>query len=280
MSSRLNKSEFLPYAPNSSDDHQVRINHDDCPAGVDTRQRLYIKRLKDGTVVAFCHNCGESGVSKSKIRNIYSYIKSSLSYAISSKDLRMPVDGLSDPLQWPTQAQAWLYKYGLTRTEIIARGITYSPQYGRIVFPLYMGGNYIGWQGRSLDQTLNPPKYINRLDKGRTVGNCGEVAAYPPASDHVVLCEDMVSSVKVSRQINAICTLGTNPTDEVINWITKNYDYVLIWFDNDKPDVREKQIYYYRFLQALLPGRVELITSIKGDPKNHTDDEIKSILRL
>lgn len=43
----------------------IRINHSNCPAGTDRRQRLYITKTYDGKrLLAYCHNCGLSGSSR------------------------------------------------------------------------------------------------------------------------------------------------------------------------------------------------------------------------
>lgn len=46
------------------------INHDDCPAGEDTKGRLYVTKTDNGMLLAYCHHCGGKGVVTSKIQNI------------------------------------------------------------------------------------------------------------------------------------------------------------------------------------------------------------------
>lgn len=45
---------------------QVHVNHVDCEAGRDTRERLYVKRNSTTEWVAYCHNCGLGGVIRHK----------------------------------------------------------------------------------------------------------------------------------------------------------------------------------------------------------------------
>jgi hypothetical protein len=211
----MNKDEFLPYAPDCVGD-QVRVDHDACSAGADTKRRLYIKRLTDGTVLAYCHNCGESGYHRSKIKNI-TYKSRKTSLVLNPKDIRMPQDSIHDTSLWPKEALMWLFKYGITLVEIKERGIAYSPKFGRVCFPLYMHGDYIGWQGRSLDESTNPPKYLTMVDQRRSGGNVALMQSSTASSkNEVVLVEDLVSAIKVSRQVDCGCTLGTHPTTEAI----------------------------------------------------------------
>ncbi len=46
------------------------INHDGCPAGEDTKGRLYVTKTDNGILLAYCHHCGGKGVVTSKIQNI------------------------------------------------------------------------------------------------------------------------------------------------------------------------------------------------------------------
>ena len=61
----------------------VRINHDPCPSGVDTKRRLYITRVQADPrkVIAYCHNCQDDGGLLTKeyerFRNRHAYKTSS-----------------------------------------------------------------------------------------------------------------------------------------------------------------------------------------------------------
>ena len=59
MSSKLERSEFVPYAPK---DRGVQIHIHHCKQGYHN-DRLYIRRNEDESIVAYCHHCGKSGYS-------------------------------------------------------------------------------------------------------------------------------------------------------------------------------------------------------------------------
>jgi len=272
---KLNPSEYLEHAPTESG-AQVHVNHEGCSAGLDRKKRLYIKRLPDNSVVAYCHHCGSSGYYTDKITNIHRVVKPPLEESQSAKNLLLPKDVINDATQWPIDARGWLLKYGITEKEIKEHGIVYSPSVDRLLFPLYMDGNYIGWQGRSLTQDRDVPKYLTTVDSNNPSGNCG-VYKHGPDSSTAVLVEDIISAIKVSRTADAIALLGSHPTSEVINWIANRYSNIYIWLDNDKPEVIKQQNKLASLFKVLVSGKVELILTDK-DPKNHSDTEIKGLI--
>lgn len=270
----MRSNEFIHDAP-STPGEQVHVNHEGCRAGVDTKKRLYIKRTHDGTVVAYCHHCGESGVSRSKYRHISSYSTPKPTSVSHTRDIRLPVDVLKNTSMWPKAAIGWLLKYGISFKEITDYGITFSPRYNRICFPLYMDGVYIGWQGRSLDPDADPPKYLTMVDPKNPNGN---VACYIKGgtSDKCVLVEDCVSAIKVCRQVSTVSLLGSHLKDDSIVWIANRWDDVAIWLDNDKPEVLKEQQRLHRLFGML--GKSRLILT-PNDPKCYTDMEIREWLK-
>jgi len=55
----LESDVFAKYCLPTNPGNQFHFNHADCPAGVDLKQRLYIKHTEDGKMwVAWCHHCG------------------------------------------------------------------------------------------------------------------------------------------------------------------------------------------------------------------------------
>lgn len=273
---RLNPSEFMEHAPQT--EGQVHVNHEGCPEGTDRKQRLYIKRLPDNTVLAYCHHCGLSGIHKERVANIHRVKRQPVVEGKLAKDLRLPKDVLKDETRWPREAIGWLLKYGITDTEIRKYGIVYSPSLDRLLLPLYMDGNYIGWQGRSFAKDGDSPKYITTVDSNNPNGNCGVYACNIPRHT-AVLVEDVLSAIRVSRRVDAIALIGSHPTSEVVNWIVnRGYKKLVIWLDNDKQVVKDTQSDLQNLL-TLMGCEVELVLTSK-DPKDHSDNEIKELLKL
>ena len=273
---RLNPSEFMEHAPEEPGG-QVHINHEGCSAGVDRKKRLYIKRLPDNSVLAYCHHCSCSGIYRTKITNVHLRKKSHL-VPKDPKDIRLPIDIVKDTTLWPSTAHGWLIKYGITKDEVKNNGIVYSPSLDRLLFPLYMDGDYIGWQGRRLSDDEEQPKYITMVDRLRPTGNCSQ-HRQPSGSDNAVIVEDILSAIKVQRQgVDSIALLGSHPTPELINWIASRYKNIFILLDNDKPEVKKQQQRLNSLFKVLVEGEVKLVLTDR-DPKDYSDNEIKECLK-
>lgn len=255
---------------------QTHVNHENCPAGADRKKRLYIKHLSDGGHLFYCHHCSCSGIYRTKITNVH-FKKQSHLVPKDPKDIRLPIDIVKDTTLWPSTAHGWLIKYGITKDEVKNNGIVYSPSLDRLLFPLYMDGDYIGWQGRRLSDDEEKPKYITMVDRLRTTGNCSQ-HRQPSGSDNAIIVEDILSAIKTGRQgIDSIALLGSHPTPELINWIASRYKNIFIWLDNDKPEVKKQQQKLNNLFKVLVNGEVKLILTDK-DPKDYSDQEIKDKL--
>jgi hypothetical protein len=89
----------------------------------------------------------------------------------------------------------------------------------------------------------------------------------------VVLCEDIVSSIKVSRQIPTIAIHGSKiPTDwwPYLQGITS---CLVFWLDYDKYGEAVKQA-----SQARLRGFTSHVIRTKEDPKELSDEQITKVL--
>lgn len=141
------KSDFVDDIP-SEVGQQIRINHVNCTQGVDTRRRLYVKRISPNTVVAYCHNCGKKGV----VRTAAQMVRTRIIQKVCNS--RLPDDFTPEI---PVKYKAYLYKYRFTDSMIAQYGIGYSPALDRIVIPLKDGDKQVGWAARSLYET---PKWV------------------------------------------------------------------------------------------------------------------------
>lgn len=212
---------------------QHRFNHAKCPAGEDTRRRLYVKAVNpSSTWIAYCHNCGNSGASRrasGKSFNIHDALlerceTSGVTDTLnehSNSILNIVKAGLNDNLS--LAAKAWLYKCRLTDDDIKELGIKNFD--GHVAIPI----NDRSWQVRF----INAPtahRYTNFYPKD-------EQRHYYIREDATVniliLTEDIISAYRVSKysRCDAIACLGTN--------VPKNIDFsryngVNIWFDRDK----------------------------------------------
>src|SRR5210317_1255666 len=87
----------------------IRINHTDCDAGEDTRQRLYLTRTHadDTVVVGYCHNCQQGGkhsdTSYTKYRNEKHGVVNTI--PTIKDNVIVPDSVVTKLVDWPTDAK-------------------------------------------------------------------------------------------------------------------------------------------------------------------------------
>lgn len=270
----LHKDEYLPYAPDGVGE-QVRVNHEGCPAGEDTKRRLYIRRAEDGiTILAFCHHCRKRGsyntFATSNIKAAKSrYLPKS---SVKSEYVHYPASSCREPREWPSAARAWLYRYGITNKEIDSYGIFYNPDNLRVGIPVFGSGGVGAIQYRRIfPQWDSGPKY--------TTISSATVPLYRSRSwtsgSSVVLCEDAISTIKCGRHLPAAALIGTYLRDEHIYELVDRFDTFIIFLDDDNSDVRKQELLLKNRLDVF--GSARIIHTEK-DPKEYSDDELQEIL--
>jgi hypothetical protein len=90
----------------------------------------------------------------------------------------------------------------------------------------------------------------------------------------IVIVEDMFSAIKVGRHLPTIALLGAELKG--MSFLTR-FDNYLIWLDNDNATVKVKQAKIKQRLDLF--GECVIIKS-PNDPKDYTDEEIKTWLNL
>lgn len=269
----LRKEDYVNDAPASPG--QVHINHIGCPAGTDTRKRLYIRRTDDGcTILAHCHNCGESGfVFETGIRSL-STIKSIAHGSHSNTSntsrnpgtLALPRDFEGDPRGWSIQGRSWVYQYGITDAEIKKYGIGYSANSGRVILPAWEDGVLVGYQERRVLPNDTGPKYLTHWKEKGYVWKDLTIS-----KDTVVLCEDILSGIKLARHVSSVALIGTHLNRNHYAKILE-YKHIKIFLDNDNADVKMKAVKLKNDLSLYVPN-VSII-SIEKNPKACTNKEL------
>lgn len=231
---RIPPDEFRHAGEHLAVDQQVNIDHVFCSAGADTRARLYVKRTRDA-VLAYCHNCGGHGIvglRKSTVKSIEDLLIENEAVAQQGLgELVMPDDVMGDPDGWPAEAAAWLYHYGISRSEIINNEIGYSPSWDRVILPVFSGGKLVYWQGRAVRKGQDP-KYISAKAHNKVMFTA-HTTSMKKDRFKVFIVEDMLSAIKMSRYCDAIALLGTSPDIDDLTVRLENYKNVGIYLDPD-----------------------------------------------
>ena len=104
----------------------IRVNHEDCYAGEDTRRRLYITRVQaDPTLlVGYCHNCGTGDRVKT---NAWGTYRNHEVYNSKKDEIKEEIEepkSLVDMCDAPANAQRFLFERNLSLAEADSWGIS------------------------------------------------------------------------------------------------------------------------------------------------------------
>jgi len=194
-----------------------------------------------------------------------------LEYRIRPKQEAETKQDLFSPCtkELPQPAYAYLKQYGLTNQEIGENYLWHDD--GLLIFngdKFHCGRNFSG----------TGPKYVT---KGKVKGN--EVIFTNVPDDlgaecerllsSIVIVEDAVSAIKISRVCSAVPLMGAVIPMELILRLSKQFKNVFVWLDPDKKEEAPKQA-----LKAA-PFFDKVVTIWSGkDPKYYPNKEIKEFL--
>lgn len=227
MKPEINLKELVKnHLPPWNVETQHRLNHEGCPAGIDTRRRLYIKSVEPiGSWIGHCFNCGGSGVwFSNEPRSLTEVLKSKtthLSLTPSITQKKYSVDVYKEVAD--IRNKVWLYRYHLFEEDWNKLGIREVG--GDIVIPI----NDVSMQIRTLEGN---PKYINYIG---TEDNRGffERTDVDEINNETVYTEDILSAYRLHRDcgVDVVACIGTNITPRIVEWSPQGTNY--IWFDGD-----------------------------------------------
>lgn len=270
----LHKSEFLSYAPEVPGE-QVHVHH--CKQGRNN-DRMYVKRNNDGTVIAYCHHCGKTGLYKddSFVKNI----RNSNTYKKDSKIPELPADIVVNVRNWDKTTKLKLLGYGLTIKDLQRNNVLYCKSTRETIFPvLDKDNNYIGYISRdySTDST-NKLKYNKRYCTERY----SPLILKPDKDNYnnkiIVLVEDYISGIRCSKYYDTVILMGTTLSKETKNKILNNgYERAIIFLDNDNSIVKNKALSMKQFLGTVLFEGASIVRTNK-DPKDYSEEELKKVL--
>ena len=268
----LRAEEYMPYAPDEVG-QRTRVNHvsSDCTGGSNA---MTVERKEDG-VYAKCFRCGAYGRNvEGKLRHFFPKEASSITGEHHSIDVTMPRDCTTDVRSWPNKASAWVRRARVTDKEVIDHGISYSERLGRVVIPISNGPEFIGFIARKIfDEDEGPKYYIRTKEPDKMVFTINNGVGH---NEWVVLCEDVLSAIRIGRHVPSCAILGTDTSDYALSVLTRDKKYGIVFLDYDNSIVIKKSRKLKNKLELLL-DKVYLV-NIKIDPKNIPDTELLDIL--
>jgi hypothetical protein len=235
----------------------THVNHDNCPAGVDTRRRLYITKSDDNQKLKlYCHNC-----SKGTIIDLTAVRLRPVAPALEPKKLELPpvAPGTVTPSMYSLTAKHKLLlgAYGIL-DHALDRNV-YSASDCELVFPVEQENELQGYQIRYTDGRRD--KWLSR----------GDPQAWWVAGNLQLVCEDIVSAYKWFEATGEgyCCQAGARPTIGHV-WVQA----CVVWYDNDNEAVLDAA----RTAVEIGPRHNPNILITGGtDPKRYTKDELKKV---
>lgn len=279
----------------------VRVNHDDCPAGVDSRRRLYLTRTlaNPDALIGYCHNCQTSGYigNGTKYEN---YRKDKhdgtiRTTTVTTSNVEAPPHLEPKLGLWPTHALAWAYRGHLDMTLVSKYGIAYDSSSDRVYIPRYYvtadqltTPRLTGYQLRNTDAIRDVPKYltvVSDADQGYTVMYGSAINQHQGGYlSTVVLVEDYVSGINVieayngqSRMVHVIVNYGTKVNLEAM-YAAAKFPRVLVWLDNDSQHVKDQAKTMSRTIAMMNSQARVAMVAADTDPKHYDHTHIRCIV--
>jgi len=275
----INFKPYIDMMEELEEEEQVHLNHEDCPAGHDTKKRLYIKRTGDyngrHNYIAYCQHCSSGG---RYVSPLLAHKKPRQAVVATTANGRrrfvLPADFTGDARSWPAGARVWLYRYGITDAEIKHYGIGWSEERGRVVLPVYNDGKLALYQTRRIRKYDSKPKYLTYRNESRLF-----ITRYNV--DTCVITEDFLSAIKCGRLTNtAGCALlGASLQDKHILTLLSSFNKFIIFLDDDNSQVRRSQLKIKHKLELFASVRLISGDTHPGvDPKEMSDEDLEKLL--
>lgn len=177
----------------------------------------------------------------------------------------------------PSQPLRWLFGNSLTYESIKDFGIKWSPSQQLLCWRIFgISGKELGWQGRCFSSEAKT-KYFGQGQ----IHSEPCILGYSLESDipffgvgTLVLCEDYMSAIRISRYTTAMPLFGCTINLELLQEVKKRFTSLLVWLDADKLDNARKI-----GLNASLLGIPNQVIYTVNDPKSYTNIEIQQILQ-
>lgn len=303
----LNFEEYKDDIDKLQEGDQVNVNHKECPSGVDTKRRLYLKRIDGGKVLGYCHHCGSKGLLKgTKVLKSIAALRTPFQEEIA-KGWIVPelTYGDASVFYSPPYFQAWLARMGYYEIypnnpyrAFLKDKVGYNHETKRIYIPYYWKGEIAGYQSRCIDPTVKEknkwltttinqeaPKcscmtFDNRDSVNQVLNGSGIVAhlIFEDLVSMWVVCNLLMTHDQVIPPMAYYiwCTMGTTMPVQmrtmIHNHVSKGLTLSpIIWYDNDSAG----KLGISRINKEL--GVSGLVQEFPDEPKNMGHYELLSV---
>jgi hypothetical protein len=174
----------------------------------------------------------------------------------------------------PKEPYSWLKGYGVTNEEI-EKHCLWSDSRSLLIFPFYGKDgdkdSILCWQGRYFPQR-NPKVFTSGLpDKHTLIYRSSDLSS----EGCVVVVEDSVSAIKVSRVCDCSPLWGANISTHKALGLSRLYSKLVIWLDSDKYATAVKLANKF----SVLFEDVKVVYT-ENDPKEYSTEAIREHLNV
>lgn len=273
-----------------------RCNHEGCPAGEDTRQRMYFTRktIPENLVVWYCHNCTEGGAFKTVGKGRLAPCPMPGLPAMSTEQttqyisdvMARSVDINTKPKQMTRQQREWLYPF--KEVSYPNGRILFDPMDHSLVFPistvsqenrgaLYltpdaMQKRYHRDHGPKCITTKANEDVRVRSEMWPVTGGSAIDAGIEP----VVVVEDALSGIRLNMDtgMRSYVLYGAHmDITEMVEYKNIFEQGVIVWLDNDNDKVTENSMAIEQRFKML--GVNVIRVSGEGEAKHQTPEELR-----
>lgn len=126
----------------------------------------------------------------------------------------------------------WRYR-GFTEETIGKWQLGYDAQENRVVVPIYVGGELVGWSKRAVND-VDQPKWRHSADLDKSHILFGQDNF---TGDSAIVVEAPLSVIMLDQYgvSNAVATFGCKMSDAQAKLLRNSYNSVMIWYDPDVP---------------------------------------------
>lgn len=213
----------------------------------------------------FCFSCRKY---KPATNININHVKDALSKRVERLSNALPSDSITE---LPKEPYLWIKQYGLTPEEISNNGIQWSSRNEMLIFPMYgeSKDEILMWCGRYFP-SRSPKVYTSGFPDNHILF---PHRSQPTLGECVVVVEDVVSAIKVTRLLPTTPLFGAHLSLRKAVRLSKMFAHLVLWLDQDKT----KDMLKFKEKYSTLFESIKIV-STKLDPKEYSTEQIKEFL--
>jgi 5S rRNA maturation endonuclease (ribonuclease M5) len=260
---------------------QKSICHEDCPAGEDTKYRLYIKDTGN-TLLAHCFNCGQSGWMFKDMDTLVLNEPLEVHQPRDNSTANLTASILKCTPISDVKIKTWLMLQGIQDEDITKLGLLQSRQ-GNLCVPLHSieltNTDVLGYLLRFFGDSQGKRYHLNTMGPKHAVF---EYQSTPHKNGGVtVLVEDYFSAYRINRAtgLRTIALLGTSVKEDTLHYLSMEINNkIIIWLDKDFAGM-EATSKVAQKVRDVVPPSVTFWSIEEQQAKSLSDEQIRETLK-